>query len=349
MQEFAMKYAVYVCSFLVIHSCQGMESTPQGTLPIVYHKDYNLSFWGIENLHPFDSKKYGRVREHLRTECNVTDVHTPDLVTDEDLRLVHSEEYLHSLNDSKTIARIIQMGFLKFFPNRTLQKKVLDPMRYATQGTVKAAQLALKHGYAFNLGGGYHHASREDGGGFCIFADIPLAIAKLRQENPDLKVLVVDCDAHQGNGVERSLREDENAYILDMYNETIYPHDDEAKKYIHFPVGFSELKDEITDELYVTRLKEKLPAALEYLTKNGKKPNIILYNAGTDIFVGDPKGQMSVSENGIVQRDAFVHTQARDRGIPIAMVLSGGYTKQSAGIIGKSIEHILKTVYPVQR
>lgn len=122
---------------------------------------------------------------------------------------------------------------LAWVPNFLLQWKLLSPMRYATQGTVDAAQLALKNGVGINLGGGYHHAKNDEGGGFCVYADIPLALKELRKENPNLKVLYIDLDAHQGNGVESCLFNDQNTYVVDCYNENNYPHDLEAAQKIN--------------------------------------------------------------------------------------------------------------------
>jgi len=310
-------------------------------LPIIFHKKYDISFWGLEKFHPFDSKKYGKVYRYLTNHVGLQpeQFYTPARVTNADLLIVHTQDYLDSLNSSSTIARIAEVGVLSWVPNSWLQSAVLEPMRLATGGTVLGAQLALENGWAINLAGGYHHAKRESGDGFCFFADIPLAINKLWQQNPDLKVMVVDLDAHQGNGTESIIQDDPRVAIFDVYNSFIYPQDMDAKQYIRFDYP---VRSGIADAQYLQLLDDHLARAIDEF-----QPNLIIYNAGTDIFEHDKLGQMKISAQGIIKRDAFVFGCARARSISILMVLSGGYTMQSAEIIGKSIENLLKNVLKV--
>lgn len=197
-------------------------------LPLFYHTSYNISFFGIEKLHPFDSHKYGRIVDMLQKKLSVTsqDFYKPNYqVTDQNLKKVHTQSYLNSLKDSKNVEYVTELIGLRYVPNFLLRWRLLKPMRYATQGTIEAAQFALQSGVAINLSGGYHHAQPNQGGGFCAYADIPLAIKILREKNPDLKVMYIDLDAHQGNGVEACLVDDENSYIFDCFNECNYPGD----------------------------------------------------------------------------------------------------------------------------
>ncbi len=307
-------------------------------LPIVFHPEYDIVADGAEQHHSFDTKKYGKIARALRDLFNIK-FYEPAKVSDADLRLVHTADYLQSLADSNNVAKIAEFPLLADMPNALLQKRVLDPMRYATAGTVLAAQLALKHGWAINLSGGYHHAKATQGGGFCFFADIPLAIRKLRESRPQLKAFVLDLDAHQGNGHEEILAYDPLSFIFDVYVKDNYPRDIEVQKCIRFnhPVAKN-----IQDREYLHLLTTHLPKGLDEV-----RPDIIIYNAGTDIFEKDHLGQMSISENGIIERDMFVFAQALQRNIPIVMVLSGGYTKESAGIIAQSLTRVLLEVVKV--
>ena len=307
-------------------------------VPIIFHEKYDISFLGIENFHPFDSKKYGKVFKNLQKRLNLKkeQFYKPNELDPKDLELVHSKEYLKSLNYSKTIAQVAEVHPLKFLPNFILQRFVLTPMKYATSGTVLGASLALQYGWAINLSGGYHHAKSNSGEGFCFLADIPLAVYKLHEKNPILKVMVLDLDAHQGNGYESIFKDDKRIATFDVYNGEIYPHDVYAKQFIKYDYP---VKSFIKDEEYLRLLKTELPKAI-----NEFKPNLIIYNAGTDIFEKDPLGRMSVSSNGIIERDSFVFNIALKSQIPILMVLSGGYSKQSADIISDSIEKIVKDI-----
>ncbi len=249
---------------------------------------------------------------------------------------VHTQEYLHSLKDSKNVARIAEIGVLTKIPNIILQNKLLKPMKYATGGTILGCDLALEHGWAINLSGGYHHAKADSGGGFCFFADVPIAVYKLLEKNPNLSVMVIDLDAHQGNGNEAIFKDDPRTHVFDVYNDFIYPQDSKVKKYIEFRYPVTPY---ITDEPYLSLIEKELGPAIAKA-----KPDIIIYNSGTDIFKADPLGGMSISEDGIIKRDEIVFRNALGNKTPILMVLSGGYNKKSAEIIGKSIENILKNV-----
>ena len=110
---------------------------------------------------------------------------------------MHTVEYLDSLNSSSKIAQVCELPLLAFLPHFILRSRILKPNYLAVRGTMMAAELALKHGFAFNLGGGMHHASSEHGGGWCIFSDIILAFRYVRRTNPALKLLIIDLDVHQ--------------------------------------------------------------------------------------------------------------------------------------------------------
>jgi histone deacetylase 11 len=312
-----------------------------GQLPLVYHPEYNISLLGLENLHSFDSKKYKTVYNYLLQNRSLTkdSFWQPRQVTNEELLQVHTKKYLDSLKNSSTIEQIAEIGVLKFVPNFLLQRKFLDPMKFATWGTVLGAQLALKHGWAINLSGGYHHAKSNQGGGFCYFADISLAIYEIHKTWPEAKILIIDLDAHQGNGHESIHANDERVKIFDVYSEYNYPKDEAAKKAIDFNYP---VKHGIRDAEYLQILNSKLPKAIDE-----SNPDLIIYNAGTDIFEKDSLGRMNVSEAGIIKRDELVFRLAKDKRIPILTVLSGGYSPDSAGIIGRSLENILKNVLSV--
>eukprot|EP01100_Stratorugosa_tubuloviscum_P013738 TRINITY_DN704_c0_g1_i2.p1 TRINITY_DN704_c0_g1~~TRINITY_DN704_c0_g1_i2.p1 ORF type:complete len:304 (-),score=97.49 TRINITY_DN704_c0_g1_i2:407-1318(-) len=197
------------------------------TIPIVYSDRYNITAYGCEKLHPFDSQKYRRVFRQLESKGLIDKrrIVKPRSPTKEELLLVHTPEYLHRLEDSKRVASILEFPFAACLPISWIKYLILTPMLVATGGTMIAAQLALKYGWSINLGGGYHHASANLGSGFCVYADITLAIKKLRLTRPNLKVFIIDLDAHQGNGPERDFKGDKNICIMDMYSYPNYPDD----------------------------------------------------------------------------------------------------------------------------
>lgn len=326
--------------------------TDTAKLPLVFHPRYDIAFFGIEKLHPFDSKKYGKVYTRIQELCTLTpeQFYNPAIVSDEDLLLVHTQDYLDSLNSSWNVMKITEVPALAYVPNIFLRWKLLTPMKYATGGTILGAQLAVERGWAINLGGGYHHAKSCEGGGFCVYADIPIAIHKLWQKYPTLKVLIIDLDAHQGNGHEGCFLQDsrlnKQLFIFDVYNGYIYPGDTKAKAAIRFNYP---VRSYIKDEQYLGLLNDKLPKALETLANEGNKPDLIIYNAGTDIFEKDALGRMSITEQGIIERDQIVFENARKNNIPIEMVFSGGYTADTARIISNSIKNLMDKKLLVDR
>ncbi|KAK2152442.1 hypothetical protein LSH36_328g00006 [Paralvinella palmiformis] len=266
--------------------------------PIIYSTEYNIGFMGLEKLHPFDAGKWGKVFEFLKEGKMIRDDTTvrPLEAQQEDLLVVHSKKYLNSLKWSVVVAGITEVPPVALLPNFIVQRKVLRPFRYQTGGTILAAKLAMERGWAINIGGGFHHCSADHGGGFCAYADITLAIKFLLTRFKNVKrALIVDLDAHQGNGHERDFEEDDRVYILDMFNRGIYPHDGYAKRAINRKV---ELQFYTDDAEYLQLVRRHVQGAL-----NEFEPNFILYNAGTDILEGDPLGCLSISPK-IISCDA---------------------------------------------
>lgn len=321
-----------------------VAAAPHDAIPIVFHPSYDISFGGLEKiLHSFDGSKYGKVFSHLTQNLGLDSKRTfaPEgPITDEQLSRVHTQEYLSSLNQSsRTVARIAEVALLAYLPNFVIQRILLTPMRWATAGAIRATDLALHHGWAINLGGGYHHAKHDRGSGFCVFADISLAALHALETYPDKvkKVLIIDLDAHQGNGHEAiniHMELTESVHIFDLYNATIYPQDRDAQDGIDYNIP---VRSGIQDKAYLNLLRYHVPRAL-----NATQPDLIIYNAGSDIFEKDPLGRMNISAQGIIARDEFVFRQAERRNIPIVMILSGGYTNDSADIISSSLENILR-------
>lgn len=197
---------------------------------------------------------------HLRQRLQPTNfVHfEPNhAIDDHELRVVHTADFLEALHTSRhTLVATSEVCVLYFLPMSTIERRLLNPLRCQTTGTILATYLALRHRVGVNIGGGFHHCSATRSGGFCFFADITLAIryawlysmgeAALRRR---LNVLIVDCDAHQGNGYARDVArmesaERKNVYILDLFNPRIYPRDLRAREVIdrevHLPRGVDD-------------------------------------------------------------------------------------------------------------
>jgi len=310
----------------------GTQLTLSTMVPLIYSPCYNITALGIERWHPFDSVKYQRIhawliRQGLRRR---EDFLAPVPCTHRELSRVHSAEYLRSLKHRRELARIFELGQIAYLPAWLIEWRVLRPMRWATGGTVLACRLALERGLAINLGGGFHHASGTCGGGFCIYADVPLALALLHDEGRFRSALVVDTDAHQGNGTADAIRPWPWAHVLDLFEDDIYPH---HKAQEEMPVPLPARTAGIT---YLEVLAEHLPKALERT-----RPDLVIYNAGSDVLDSDPLSWLRLTVEDMADRDLYVVTQVRERGIPLAMVLSGGYGPASWKAHARSIEGIL--------
>jgi histone deacetylase 11 len=130
------------------------------------------------------------------------------------------------LRESAVVARALEVPAARLVPSFLLDRAILRPMRLATQGTIQAVERALEGCVVFNLGGGYHHAFADHGEGFCIYADVAIALTRARRTgclNATDHILVIDLDAHRGNGTENIFRDDPNVHFFDMYNFQIYP------------------------------------------------------------------------------------------------------------------------------
>ena len=301
-------------------------------VPVVYHPRYNITAFGLERLHKFDSLKYRRIRDALvaRGLRKRGDFVRPRPMGRSDLLKVHTAPYLESLRHSAQIARILEVPVARRLPAWVLDWRILRPMRYATAGTVLAARLARERGVAINLGGGFHHAAAASAGGFCVYADIPLAAWILHEEGLAAKVLVVDLDAHQGNGTAATIRPWPWASILDVYQESLFPIPKERED---FPVPLAAGTGGME---YLDAVRESLPKALDAV-----RPDLVIYNAGSDPFVDDPLAGLRLSMSDLADRDLLVVDLVRERSIPIAMVLSGGYSTVSWKIHADAIEGIL--------
>lgn len=308
---------------------------------VVYDPRYNIGFWGSDRLHPFDTRKYGRAWQELQRQCGHelkrAHVKVNRAVTDDELLLVHSADYLASIRNSDKIAAAVEVPFLRKFPGWMLDRYLLQPMKWATRGTVLACEAAFSAGVAFNLGGGFHHAKHARGEGFCLFADIPFAVRQLRDNGalkPGQRIAYIDLDAHQGNGVCHQFAEDRDVFIYDQYNANIYPsYDRESRARIDCDVP---LEFGCSGAEYLEELRGQLPGFLDSISRT-QPIQLAIYNAGTDVLAGDPLGGLSLTAEDVLTRDLFTIDELRKRGIPVAMLTSGGYTAESYQLIAATV------------
>ena len=275
-------------------------------LPVVNHKDY---FAKIGDDHKFPIKKFSELAEYLIKHKIVKKFHKPYPCSDITLKGTHSEEYInHIKNKSLDKNRIKKIGF-------PLVDSVVRRSLVATGGTVLASKLAIYNGIACNTAGGSHHASQNEGAGYCVFNDVAVASNYLLDRGLAGKILILDLDVHQGNGNAEIFKENRNVFTFSMHSKSNYP----LKK------SNSDLDVELNDNL---EDKEYLRALQFYLNHlNQENFDFVFYIAGVDIHFNDRLGKLKISDEGIKERDELVTENFFSRGIPLCGVLGGGYNK----------------------
>lgn len=299
---------------------------------VVWSPGYRVSFFGIERLHPTDTYRSDKVARHLVDEglLGWSDFAVPAPATDARLARVHDPAYLESLHHTPTLAQAIEVGVPDIFPRGVLERRVRRAFRLAAEGTTVAARGALATGLGINLGGGFHHARPAFGHGFCIYGDVALAIATLRDEGFTGKVLIVDTDAHQGDGNHAFFAADPTVVSLSIHQGDIFPH--------------PKLAGDLDIALTAGDGDGALQGALDRVEAvvEAERPALIVHVAGADILYDDPLAGLSVSVDGLVARDLRMLSMARERGIPLLHTLAGGYGPSAATAQSQAMAALLR-------
>ena len=268
---------------------------------VFYSSRYEIDLPG----HIWPTSKYRLIAERLRKSA--VDIREPHAVSYEDLALVHTPEYLAKIRDNTLTPGDIATLELPWRP------ELADGFRLMVGGTCGAAAAALDTGRAAHLGGGLHHAFANHGEGFCPFNDVAVGIRVLQRDRRIERAAVVDCDVHHGNGTAMIFELDPSVFTFSIHQQHNYPM---FKPKSDLDVG---LEDGADDERYLSALGQALPTVME------SRPDLVVYLAGADPFEGDRLGGLSVTKNGLRERDRMVLSAARGAGVPMVTVLAGGY------------------------
>ena len=275
-------------------------------LHVVHHPDYVVSApeSGGGGAHQFS--KYGVVMDVLRGGPLIE--HVPEAMPVRWLEAAHEPTYVAAVMAARVSPEIERrIGFA--VTAEVARRAVLSP-----GGTWLAAKLALKHGYAANAAGGSHHALPDRGAGYCVFNDLAVAALRVLGDGDAQRILIVDCDVHQGDGTAVILAGREDVATLSIHAEKNFP---VRKARSTRDVG---LADGTGDEDYLVALVPALDMMID-----GFRPDLILYQAGVDVHVDDKLGRLALTDQGIAARDALVAGRARTLGIPLASAMGGGY------------------------
>lgn len=303
--------------------------------PVIYSPRYTPDFAALGQSHPSEVRAPTRIFaafcECLRAggvEIRDGDFFEPAALSDDEILLVHPHELLTALQSVETIAQILSIPGLRRNTIEELHQHIVSAQRSCAGGTRLGVQLALQRGWAVNLKGGLHHAKRDRGEGFCFFSDIAIALARHRESERIEDVLIVDLDAHQGNGTAWILGDDPRVRIVDVFNRDIYPRDAVAVARVTYAYS---LASGTGDAEYLEAVRDGLSRAFAE-----RVPDLIIYIAGSDIVAGDPLGKLAVSVKGALRRDRLVWTAATQNHVPILMCMAGGYAPIAGEIAGRS-------------
>lgn len=274
-------------------------------LHIVHHPNY-VAPRPASGSFVFD--KYQLVMEAIR-------VHAPQHLVYQPAPMARA--WIEAVHDPDDVEEVLTAAVPRQKERRIgfpVSAEIASRVQYTSGGTWLAAQLALEHGYAANSAGGSHHAMADTGAGYCVFNDLAIAANRLLAEGDARKILIVDLDVHQGDGTALLLAGRQDIFTLSIHSERNFP---TRKARSSRDIG---LPDAVGDDAYLAILDASLHEILDSF-----RPDMLLYQAGVDSHADDRLGRLALSDTGLERRDRIVICRARDRGIPVASVLGGGY------------------------
>jgi acetoin utilization deacetylase AcuC-like enzyme len=257
-------------------------------------------------------EKYSMLREKV-IACQLIspgDLIVPEAARDEQILRVHTWKYLERVKtgalNEKEVRRI---GF-------PWSPEMVERSRRSVGGTIQACRAALEDSVSANLAGGTHHAYSDHGEGFCVFNDIAVAARALQSEGHCQHVLILDCDVHQGNGTAAIFAGDPSVFTFSIHGAKNFPfHKEQSDLDI-------ALEDSTLDEAYLAALDRGVREALDRFN-----PDFAIYLAGADPFYQDRLGRLALSKAGLYERDQLVFNFCQAAGLPVAVVMAGGYAR----------------------
>jgi acetoin utilization deacetylase AcuC-like enzyme len=269
--------------------------------------------------HRFPAAKYGLLRRRLVAHAaggTPLEFVEPHAATDEELLRVHDRRYVgRVLSGGLSPDEVRRIGF-------PWSPALVERSLRSTGAAIDAAAAALDDGVAASLAGGTHHAGPDWGEGFCVFNDVAVAARELQARGLVRRVLILDCDVHQGNGTAAIFAGDPDVFTMSIHGARNFPLRKVASS-LDVP-----LDDGTADAGYLAALA---PAIDESFSRS--RPELVLYIAGADPFEGDRLGRLRVTKQGLLARDRMVLAAARAGNVPVAIVCGGGYCDDLESIV----------------
>jgi acetoin utilization deacetylase AcuC-like enzyme len=288
---------------------------------VVYHADYVAQ---PRSNGPYQPGKNAWIRDLLRESGRAIDWIAPEPMPRAWIEAVHDPTYVAEVIEARVPAlKERRIGF-------GITEPVARRAERVPGGTFLAGILAIERGFAANSAGGSHHALADTGAGYCVFNDLAIAAVRLAEEGHCGRVLVVDCDVHQGDGTAALTAGRPDIATYSIHAEKNFP----ARK-ARSTVDVA-LPDGTGDDAYLDALECTLGNLLERF-----RPDLILYQAGVDPFAEDRLGRLALTQDGLDRRDRLVAGMARARGIGLASTPGGGYGPDAREIAGRHVRSIL--------
>jgi acetoin utilization deacetylase AcuC-like enzyme len=263
--------------------------------------------------HRFPMQKYALLRRRVQDAGlgGRDALQLPPAATDEELLRAHDFQYFERVATGQLTA--IEQKRIGF----PWSAEMVERSRRSSGATLAACRAALSDGVAVNLAGGTHHAFRDHGEGYCVFNDSAVAALALQAEAEVKRVVVLDCDVHQGNGTASILAGDSSVFTFSIHAAGNYPFDKEASDLD------IELPDRAGDEEYLAALERGVCTAL-----SAAQPDLAIYLAGADPYQGDRLGRLDLTKSGLATRDRMVLELCRAADVPVAITMAGGYARR---------------------
>ncbi|KFZ38053.1 histone deacetylase [Shewanella mangrovi] len=287
-------------------------------IPVVYHASY--SQLALPSQHRFPINKYRLLHDWLQhsQHSRYCKIHTPERVQLSIIKQVHDAEYVDGLiNGSLDAKQLRRIGF-------PWSSELIERTLFSIGGTLLAAKLALEHGIATQISGGYHHAHANFGSGFCLFNDLVIAANQLIAEKAVSKVLIFDCDVHQGDGTATLTSNRTDIISSSLHCEKNFP---ARKAHSHHDLTFAKGTG---DSEYLKLIEQVLPLLLSTY-----QPDLIMFDAGVDVHQGDELGLINLSDAGLLRRERLVLNIAKRADIPIVCVAGGGYCRDTLQLVNR--------------
>jgi acetoin utilization deacetylase AcuC-like enzyme len=260
--------------------------------------------------HRFPMPKYARLRERVLASDFGADCRVPEPANDGQIRLAHDGDYLERVKQGTlSAAEQKRIGF-------PWTPQMVERSRRSSGATIAACRAALSDGTAANLAGGTHHAFHARGEGYCVFNDSAIAARVLQRAGLVERVLVIDCDVHQGNGTASIFENDPTVFTFSVHGANNFPFSKETSDLD------IELPDGADDAVYLGALERGLNATLARA-----RADLAIYLAGADPFYDDRLGRLALSKSGLLKRDRMVFEACEAACLPVAVTMAGGYAR----------------------